>query len=148
MIGLISAAYALGDLGGMLTDDGRGWTQTYIWDGNASDLMQSAENTERYVLSQNSKYLPSLAMTDVRDAEIEAKVQAGLQGTPFEVSSVRRLPTGIVNWGYHGVLRHALEDGTAEVFLKHGEVFLAKIENYEVPLLRCVRYNFRKIEVD
>jgi hypothetical protein len=79
-------------------------------------------------------------MMDARDAEVEAKVLAGLRGTPFEVSSVHRLPTGIVNWGYRGVLRHPLEDGTSEVFLKHGEVFLAKIENYEVPLLRCVRF--------
>lgn len=84
-----------------------------------------------------------MAMPDIEDEKVHEKVAAtvidGLKGTPFEPSSVQRLAGGLVNWGYRATLSAPLNDGTSEVFLKHGEMFLAKIPNYEVDILRCVR---------
>lgn len=81
-------------------------------------------------------------MPDIEDEKVHERVAAtvlnGLKGTPFEPSSFQRLAGGLVNWGYRATLKVPLDDGTSEVFLKHGEMFLAKIPNYEVDILRCV----------
>lgn len=78
-------------------------------------------------------------MATTQDENVDAKVRKGLTGTAFEPSSLHRLSGGLVNWGYRANLSVPLDDGTSEVFLKHGETFLAKIPNFEVSLLRCVR---------
>ena len=73
------------------------------------------------------------------DAKVDAKVRDGLTGTAFEPASVQRLSGGLVNWGYRATLKVPLDDGTDEVFLKHGETWVAKIPDYELNLVRCVR---------
>jgi len=78
-------------------------------------------------------------MVSTPDEMVDARVRKGLKGTAFESSSVKRLSGGLVNWGYQATLLVPLADGTSEVFLKHGETFLAKIPDFEVGLLRCVR---------
>ncbi|KEF57998.1 uncharacterized protein A1O9_05921 [Exophiala aquamarina CBS 119918] len=76
-------------------------------------------------------------MATTQDEKVDAKVRKGLAGTSFEPSSLQRLSGGLVNWGYQAALLVPLDDGTSEVFLKHGETFLAKIPDFEVGLLRC-----------
>lgn len=79
-------------------------------------------------------------MASTQDEKVDARVREGLKGTTFEPSGIQRLSGGLVNWGYRATLSSPLKDGTSEVFLKHGETFLAKIPNYEVDILRCVRW--------
>lgn len=80
-----------------------------------------------------------MATTTTDDEKVDAAVRKGLTGTAFETSSIQRLPGGLVNWGYRATLSVPLDDGTSEVFLKHGETRVAKIPDFEVNVVRCVR---------
>lgn len=79
------------------------------------------------------------ATPPIQDEKVDERVHQGLRGTEYESSSLQRLTGGLVNWGYRANLLRPLHDGTSEVFLKHGEKFVAKVPDYEVGLVRCVR---------
>lgn len=70
--------------------------------------------------------------------EIDAKVKKTLEQTEFAASDLERLSGGFVNWVYRAKLSKALEDGTTEVLVKHGELFMSARPEFELNLQRCV----------
>jgi hypothetical protein len=70
--------------------------------------------------------------------QVDNSVRDALRGTKFEASSLRPLTGGIVNWGYVATLKTPLDDGTCEVFIKHGEKYMATIPDFPLDLERCV----------
>jgi hypothetical protein len=70
-------------------------------------------------------------------AEMTAKVENALRGTPFESSSLEVLSGGTGNFVYRAVLQTPLDDGTAEVLVKHGEDFVASNPAFKLTLSRC-----------
>jgi hypothetical protein len=70
---------------------------------------------------------------------VDAQARKGLEGTPYEASSLQPLTGGIVNWGYVATLSTPLDDNTTDVFVKHGEKYMASIPDFPLDLERCVR---------
>lgn len=72
--------------------------------------------------------------------EIESKVRAGLRGTPFAPKELTRLDGGSVNWIYRARLLQPLDDGTDEVVVKHGELYMSTKPDFALNFIRCVRF--------
>lgn len=68
---------------------------------------------------------------------ILAKVKQELDGTKYACSSLKPLTGGTCNFIYHGVLRHALPEGTQEVLIKHGEGYVASHPGFKLTTARC-----------
>ena len=77
-------------------------------------------------------------MTSNESNPVDESARKGLEGTRFEASSLRPLTGGIVNWGYVATLKAPLDDGTTEIFIKHGEKYMATIPDFPLDLDRCV----------
>jgi len=73
---------------------------------------------------------------------IISKVKSDLAGTLYEVVSLRPLAGGSANFIFHGVLAKALDDGTTDVVVKHGEAFVATQPSFPIPTARCVGSSF------
>lgn len=69
---------------------------------------------------------------------VEEEIRRQLVGTPYESKSLTQLSGGIANFVYRIALAKPLEDGTAEVVLKHGEEYAALSPNFKLQKLRCV----------
>jgi hypothetical protein len=72
-------------------------------------------------------------------SEIDEKVKKSLEGTRFAASTFTKLEGGLVNWTYKATLIRALDDGTSQVTIKHGEDFVQFRPDYKVSIDRCVR---------
>jgi hypothetical protein len=70
--------------------------------------------------------------------QIKAKVFQSLQGTRFAATSLEQLSGGVGNFLYRAHLAKFLDDGTAEVAVKHGEDYIASNPSAELTLERCV----------
>lgn len=68
-----------------------------------------------------------------------SQILAALAETRYACSSLTPLSGGVGNFVYKGELRELLEDGTAEVVVKHGEGFAAQWSALKLPMYRCVR---------
>jgi hypothetical protein len=66
-------------------------------------------------------------------------IRKALEGTRYECSSFERLSGGTANFIYRARLASPLEDGTAEVVLKHGEGFVANNPHFKIAVSRSVR---------
>ncbi|KAK6074397.1 phosphotransferase enzyme family protein [Seiridium cupressi] len=69
--------------------------------------------------------------------QIRTKVIRSLENTRYATSSLEPLTGGIANCLYHARLTVPLEDGTAEVAVKHGEGYVVAHPDTELPLDRC-----------
>ena len=67
------------------------------------------------------------------------KVAKTLENTPFASSSLKQLSGGTANFIYRATLITPLEDGTAEVLVKHGEDYIKDNPEFKLTLQRCVR---------
>ena len=74
------------------------------------------------------------------DKNVEAKVQARLQTTPYASSSLQLLSGGNTNFIYAATLDKPLEDGTSLVAWKHGEDYCASWFNFKLTTDRCVSF--------
>lgn len=70
--------------------------------------------------------------------QIQEKVYQSLEGTQFAATSLKQLTGGVGNFLYHARLAVPLEDGTAEVAVKHSENYIASNPSAELSLERCV----------
>jgi hypothetical protein len=77
-------------------------------------------------------------MATIGLAEIDAKVQKSLEGTKYASTGVRKLVGGSVNYVYHAPLKKPLDDGTADVLVKHGETHMARKPEFPLPMVRSV----------
>lgn len=64
---------------------------------------------------------------------------ATLAGTRYACTDLAPLSGGVGNFVYKGRLREPLDDGTADVVVKHGEPFAAQWSALKLPMYRCVR---------
>ncbi|KAF6827746.1 phosphotransferase enzyme family protein [Colletotrichum musicola] len=69
--------------------------------------------------------------------DIANRVQTSLNGTPYAVSSLKPLAGGLSNFTYHAALLRALEDGSTDVLVKHGEAYMAKFPENPITTDRC-----------
>lgn len=69
--------------------------------------------------------------------DIQAAVQADLQGTPYAVTSLTPLAGGTANFIFKASLRTPLQDGTREVLVKNSQAYAAGYPALALPLLRC-----------
>ncbi|KAM6529463.1 hypothetical protein FALCPG4_007599 [Fusarium falciforme] len=76
-------------------------------------------------------------MASTASIDVDAKVQRALVGTKFEPSSLTKLSGGSVNWIYLAKLSIPLDDGTTEVLVKHGELWMASKPEFLLAMLRC-----------
>lgn len=76
--------------------------------------------------------------TPNKNEEIKANVVTELEGTQYAVSSLTPLTGGTANFIYRAKLQKALQDGTTEVALKHGEGYVAQHPDFALTMLRCV----------
>ncbi|KAI0554921.1 kinase-like domain-containing protein [Xylaria curta] len=74
--------------------------------------------------------------TAARD-EINAKVLADLETTPYAATSLQVLSGGTANFTYHASLKKPLADGTSDVLIKHSEGYIANSPSFELTLVRC-----------
>lgn len=79
-----------------------------------------------------------VALTPEEKDRIRGKVLGSLNDTRYAVSSLEPLSGGVGNFLYRAHLVRPLEDGTAEVAVKHGEGFVATNSSFELTLDRCV----------
>lgn len=70
-------------------------------------------------------------------SEIDAKVKKSLEHTAFECSSLKPLSGGSVNWAYLLTLSKPLDNGAAEVMVKHGETHMMSKPEVALTLVRC-----------
>lgn len=77
-------------------------------------------------------------MPGTKSDEIAAQITRELASTEYACSSLTTLSGGSANFLYKGTLQKPLEDGTAEVAVKHGEGFSASSSSLELSQKRCV----------
>ena len=77
-------------------------------------------------------------MASISSSDIDARVHRSLLNTNFNPYDFERLPGGSVNWVYLAKLSNALNDGTTEVLVKHGETQMATKPEFPLTLFRCV----------
>lgn len=71
-------------------------------------------------------------------SEVDAQVKKSLEGTPFEATTLTRLPGGSVNWTYAATLATPLPDGTRRVMVKHSEMRMKERPDTILTLERSV----------
>ncbi|KAI1862693.1 uncharacterized protein JN550_010030 [Neoarthrinium moseri] len=69
--------------------------------------------------------------------QMQAKVLKSLEGTRYAAASLERLSGGVGNFLYRAQLVTPLDDGTAEVVVKHGEGYIARSPENSLTLDRC-----------
>lgn len=67
-----------------------------------------------------------------------SRILTELEGTRYACSSLTPLSGGTANFIYKAELQEPLEDGTAEVVVKHGDGFAAQYSALKLPTFRCV----------
>lgn len=72
--------------------------------------------------------------------EIVSRITDELASTEYACSSLEPLSGGTANFLFKGKLQNPLQDGTAEVAVKHGEGFSASLSTLELSTRRCVRF--------
>lgn len=77
-------------------------------------------------------------MSTTKEDEIASQIISELASTEYACSSLARLSGGTVNFLFKGTLQKPLEDGTAEVVVKHGEGFSASWADLKLSQRRCV----------
>ena len=70
--------------------------------------------------------------------EIKSEVFEWLKGTRYASTSLEPLLGGSANFIYRAHLSEPLEDGTAEVLVKHGEGYMASHPANKLATDRCV----------
>ena len=70
--------------------------------------------------------------------EIKRRTIEALKGTRYESSDLVPLTGGTANYIYRAHLVTPLEDGTADVAIKHGEGFIASSPDFALTTNRCV----------
>jgi hypothetical protein len=70
--------------------------------------------------------------------EIESEVLEWLKATRYASTSLERLTGGNANFVYRARLSEPLEDGTADVVVKHGEAYIARYPVNKQSTDRCV----------
>ena len=88
-------------------------------------------------------------MSDPRPTagEIKSRTLEWLNDTQFAADSIEPLTGGTANFIYRAHLRQPLDDGTAEVVIKHGEGFVANTPAFEISTNRCVRCSNHSIDL-
>lgn len=70
--------------------------------------------------------------------KIASEIISELASTEYACSSLTPLSGGTANFLFRGTLQKPLEDGTAEVVIKHGEGFSASWPDLKLSQRRCV----------
>lgn len=73
--------------------------------------------------------------------EISYRVASELGPTRFACTSLAPLSGGTANFIFRGKLQKPLDDGTAEIVVKHGEGFVAQSPALKLSTSRCVGPN-------
>ena len=94
-------------------------------------------NLAQVVTSSNQPIL-SMEINPSTDSGIQNKVKKALEGINLEISSLKKLSGGSVNWIYVAKLKKPLEDGRLEVLVKHAESYMASKPDFPLSSLRCV----------
>lgn len=82
-----------------------------------------------------------MAQEPLDASTIASRILTELSKTQFACSSLVPLSGGVGNFVYKAQLRKPLDDGTAEVVVKHGEGFAAQFPTLKLPMFRCVSFN-------
>lgn len=83
-------------------------------------------------------HLHRLDMAEPTADEILSRVTQELGPTGFACTSLTPLSGGTANFIFSGKLQKPLDDGTAEIVVKHGEGFVAQFPSLKLSTSRCV----------
>lgn len=84
-------------------------------------------------------FIPTLYdMAEPTADEIASQVKQELGQTAFACTSLTPLSGGNANFIFRGKLQKPLDDGTAEIAIKHGEGFVALSPALKLSTSRCV----------
>ncbi len=71
---------------------------------------------------------------------ILSTVEENLKGGLYECTSLEKLPGGTANFGYRGILKTPLADGSKTIVVKHTEGYVASNQQFLLTATRAVRF--------
>lgn len=77
-------------------------------------------------------------MAEIDSDKVASQIETRLALTKYACSSLTPLSGGTANFLFKGTLQNPLDDGTAEVVIKHGEAFSASWSALKLSQARCV----------